>query len=159
MGIEKTEKAKEHRKNGYSFIRSGEYDKAIAEFTEAIKFLPSDYESYQMRSVCYGSKKEYNKALVDLDKAISLNSKDGDVYFDRIKINMGLGKWDKAEADYKQAAKLKPIDTLKLLLFARTIRDEFKNPKIAALYYQRVIEMDKSGEDAEYAKKELAEMG
>jgi hypothetical protein len=68
---------------------------------------------------------------------------------------MGLGKWDNAEADYKQATKLKPINTLDLLLFTRTIRDEFKNPKIAALYYQRVIETDKSGEDAEYAKKSL----
>jgi tetratricopeptide (TPR) repeat protein len=49
----------------------GDYDKAIADFTQAIN-LNSNYFEYAHRSYAKSLKGDYNRAMSDLDKAATL---------------------------------------------------------------------------------------
>ena len=51
------------------------YDKAIADFTEAIRLDPKDADAYCNRARAYYSKGEYDKAIADYSEAIRLNPK------------------------------------------------------------------------------------
>ena len=46
----------------------GDYDKAIADFTEAIRLDPKDAKAYCNRGVAYGKKREYDKAVADFTR-------------------------------------------------------------------------------------------
>jgi formylglycine-generating enzyme required for sulfatase activity len=50
----------------------GEYDKAIADCTEAIRLDPKHVEAYHNRGVAYWNKGEYDKAIADFTEAIRL---------------------------------------------------------------------------------------
>ena len=53
----------------------GDFDKAIADFTEAIRLDPKDAQSYQNRGVAYGKKGEKAKAEEDFAQAKKLGDK------------------------------------------------------------------------------------
>ena len=48
---------------GVAYFQKGEYDQAIAEFTEAIRLDPTDTQAYVNRGVAYDEKGEYDKAI------------------------------------------------------------------------------------------------
>jgi Flp pilus assembly protein TadD len=45
-------------------------NKAIKDFTKALKLSPNDVDIYTERGVAYYANKEYNKAMADFIKAI-----------------------------------------------------------------------------------------
>ena len=55
--------------------RKGDYDTAVADFTEAIRLDPKDALSYFCRGKCYENKGEYDKAIADFTEAIRLDPK------------------------------------------------------------------------------------
>jgi tetratricopeptide (TPR) repeat protein len=52
---------------------SGEYNKAIADFTKCIDIMPDNPCFWSNRGIAYYEKGEYGKALDDLDKSIALD--------------------------------------------------------------------------------------
>jgi tetratricopeptide (TPR) repeat protein len=56
-----------------------EYDKAVADFTEAIRLDPKDARSFTARGNAWFAKKEYDKATSDFNEADRLNRKYGPV--------------------------------------------------------------------------------
>ncbi len=84
----------------------GEFGKAIADLTEAIRLNAKDAVAYHNRSVAFRHKGELPNALADLTEALRLNpdpaawyDERGDTYFER-------REFDKAIADYTQAIAL-----------------------------------------------------
>ncbi|PIV63894.1 MAG: hypothetical protein COS11_05020, partial [bacterium (Candidatus Ratteibacteria) CG01_land_8_20_14_3_00_40_19] len=57
---------------GLAYYYKGEYDKAISEYTRAIKINPDYALAYNNRGNAYYYKKEYDKAWDDVYKAQSL---------------------------------------------------------------------------------------
>ena len=53
--MERTGKAAEHYQKAQNFWSDDDYEKAIAEYSEVIKLLPNDAESYGSRGNCYDS--------------------------------------------------------------------------------------------------------
>ena len=53
----------------------GDCEKAIADYTEAIRLDPKDAKAYYNRGVAYGEKGERDKAIADFTEAIRLNPK------------------------------------------------------------------------------------
>ena len=104
------EDAEFHLRRGLASAAKKEYDRAIADFDQAIKLNPNDAFAYLDRGLAWDDKGEYDKAIADFDQAIKLNPNDAFAYLDR-----GLA-WDdkkqygRAIADYDQSIRLDPND-------------------------------------------------
>ena len=64
--------AKEAFEKGVSAIDRGDFDTAIADFTEAIRLDPTDANRYCNRGIAHCKKGDYDLAIGDLSKAIEL---------------------------------------------------------------------------------------
>ena len=71
----KLQTADEYCKRGAAYFDKGEYDKAIADCTEAIRLGPKHAKFYYNRGNAYGRKGEYDKAITDCTEAIRLDPK------------------------------------------------------------------------------------
>jgi tetratricopeptide (TPR) repeat protein len=100
MSKEKKEKqAKEYFERGNAYYKQDEYDKAIADYTQAITLKPNYAEAYKNRGYAYDEKDEYDKAIGDFDDAIKLN--DGaDAYYGRGNAYFDKGEYDRAIEDF-----------------------------------------------------------
>ena len=58
-----------------AYEKKGDRDKAIADFTEAIRLDPKSAQAYANRALAYVEKSEYDKAITDLTEVIRLNPK------------------------------------------------------------------------------------
>ena len=95
-------------KRGVAHAKKGEYDQAIADYTEAIKKWGGKDYLYYNRSLSYKRKKEYDKAIADLTETLRLNPKYTDAYSSRGDAYDEIKEYAKALADYDQAIALKP---------------------------------------------------
>ena len=60
-----------------------DYDKAIADYDEAIELDPKDAVAYNNRGVAWYAKNEYDKAIADFNEAIRLDPEDAVAYINR----------------------------------------------------------------------------
>ena len=88
--------------------RKGEFDKAIADFTEAIRLDPRRAEAYWGRAHAYAKKGEFDKAIADFTEAIRLDPRHAEAYCGRAYAYAKKGEFDKAIADYTEAIRLNP---------------------------------------------------
>jgi len=58
---------------GVAYDEKGEYDQAIADYTEAIRINPEDGDFYYNRGLAYGDKGEGDQAIADYTEAIRIN--------------------------------------------------------------------------------------
>ncbi len=103
------EQAGPHFKQGDAAYQKHEYDKAIAQYSEAIQLDPKVGKYYYARGLCYVAKGEKDKAVADFNRVIhldpnSLESRDayncmGNVYCEQ-------KDYQKALADYDAAIRL-----------------------------------------------------
>lgn len=70
----------DHFNRGRVWLSRNEYEKAIAEFDEAIRIGPSFAETYVDRGFAFSSKGNYDKAIADYDKAIQLDPQNVGAY-------------------------------------------------------------------------------
>ena len=61
----------------------GDFDKAIADYTQAIRLDPKDAEAHFGRGCSYSKKGDHDKAIADFTDAIRLNPKHADAYHNR----------------------------------------------------------------------------
>jgi tetratricopeptide (TPR) repeat protein len=69
--------------NGNAWYDKGEYDKAIADYGEAIRLDPKFAMAYNNRGLAWSAKQAYDQAIADYDKAIDLDPKLADAYNNR----------------------------------------------------------------------------
>jgi len=78
-GPSKEQRAVDAYNRGIAYAEKADYDRAIADYTEAIRLDPKLAEAYCSRGAAYGrGKSEYDKAIDDLTEAIRLNPKYAD---------------------------------------------------------------------------------
>jgi tetratricopeptide (TPR) repeat protein len=91
---------------GVGYRLKGDYDRAIADYNQAIKLNAKFASAYNNRGVAYDKKGDYDRAILDYDQAIKLRpSAEG--YFNRGNAQLGKAHYDRAIDDYNQAIKLK----------------------------------------------------
>jgi tetratricopeptide (TPR) repeat protein len=112
--------ANAYYQRGVRYQEMGEAEKAIIDFTEAIRL--KDPRANYNRAAAYKKKKEYDKAIADYSAVIALNSKSssdpGDAllraglaakaYFGRGACYDAKGEPEQAIADYKEAVRRDP---------------------------------------------------
>src|SRR5262249_24362323 len=60
------------RERGLNSFNAGEYDKALSEFSEAIRIDPRDAKAYLFRGGAHDKKRDYDKAIADYTEVIRL---------------------------------------------------------------------------------------
>lgn len=103
--LDKT-RAEELLKRGKAFFDNGDYDKAIADFTEAIRLDPKYAVAYNNRGSAYSSMGEFDKAIADYTEAIRLKPNDDIAYSLRASTYIKKGDRGKAKLDLEQAKRL-----------------------------------------------------
>ncbi len=88
---------------GRAYISKGDPDRAIADYSEAIRLNPADAGSYDARAETYMKNQDYRPAIEDYSKLISINPLSFNAYRQRAKAWEALGETVKAEADNRKA--------------------------------------------------------
>ena len=95
----------DNRGNGYA--RKDDFDRAIADFSEAIRLGPN-HGLYLSRGAAYHVKGDHDRAIRDLSEAIGLKPSDHFIYGGRGAAYHGKGDYDSAITDFNNAIRLKP---------------------------------------------------
>ena len=93
---------------GLNALRKGDYDLAIADYSEAIHLKPDFVEAYINRGYVYGQKRDYDRAIADYNEAVRLQPNGWLAYINRANSYEHKGDWDRAIADYTEAMRAKP---------------------------------------------------
>ena len=102
--------ARTHYNQGNAWSTRKEYDKAIAEFTDAIRLEPNHNMAYIGRGNALLKKGDHDKALADCNAAIQINPRVGVAYSVRAIVWLGKGDATKAFADFDESIRLDPTD-------------------------------------------------
>ena len=95
---------------GQEYINRGEYAKAVADFTEALKFAhvsETEVMLYQ-RGYAYEKLGKYNEAIADLSRVIERNGELGAAFYARSSCYSSIKEFDKALADASRVIQLTP---------------------------------------------------
>ena len=95
---------------GRAFVyrNGGDWDRAIADFSEAIRLDPKEPGRYASRGDVWDEKSDYDRAMADFDKAISLNPRYAAAYNGRSNVWRNRRQLDRALTEIKEAVRLEP---------------------------------------------------
>jgi tetratricopeptide (TPR) repeat protein len=96
-----------YNNRGLVYYNKKDYNKAISDFTEAIRINPSYFFAYYDRGLSYDHIREYDKAISDYTEAIRLKE-DADAYCARGWAFYEQREYTKAINDYNEAIRLNP---------------------------------------------------
>src|SRR5262249_47353577 len=99
-------------------------DRAIADFSEAIRLAPNYAEAYYNRAHAYRAKKDNDRAIADYSETIRLDPRAANVWYDRANAYLDKDNYDRAIADYTEALRLNPNDTAALVNRGIAYRDK-----------------------------------
>jgi tetratricopeptide (TPR) repeat protein len=83
-----------------------EFEKAIEDYSKAIKFDSTYFIAYSNRAIAYYETGNYINALNDLNKAITLNNNFGQAYINRGIVKYKLQDYDGACNDWESSIEL-----------------------------------------------------
>jgi Tfp pilus assembly protein PilF len=99
---------------GNAWGSKGYHDRAIADYSDAIRLNPEDADAYINRGTAWLAKRAYDRALGDYDEALRLNPKDSTGFSNRGSTWHLKGDDDRVIADYNEAIRLNPKDACAL---------------------------------------------
>jgi tetratricopeptide (TPR) repeat protein len=88
-------------RSGLAWARKGEYDRAIADFTEATHGARTAYLALNNRGNDFSLQGKHHNALEDYSRSIELNPQYADAYKNRGDTYKELGDTEKANDDFK----------------------------------------------------------
>jgi len=100
--------AKAYTIRGTIWVHKREYDKAIADYTEAIRLDPKNAKLHYMRGSAREDRSEYDQAISDFTEAIRLDPKTEHAYYGRGWDWLIKKEYDKAISDLNVAIRLDP---------------------------------------------------
>jgi tetratricopeptide (TPR) repeat protein len=102
--------ARAYRVSGNEWLAKMEYDKAIADFNEAIRLDPGDRTVYNNRGAAWMCKDEYDKAIDDFSEGIRRDPQSRADYTCRAFAWEHKNEYGKAIADLTECIRLEPQD-------------------------------------------------
>jgi tetratricopeptide (TPR) repeat protein len=63
---------------GYAYGEKGDYDQALADYTQVIRLDPNYAAAYNNRGYAYRNKGDYDRAIADYTKTLSINPNHAD---------------------------------------------------------------------------------
>jgi len=93
---------------GVSWLKLGEFEQAIMDFTSAIDMNPSHSDAYNNRGFAYDAIRDYEKAIVDYSKAIEIKADAPNYYSNRGMSWKAKGDINNALKDFNKAIEINP---------------------------------------------------
>ena len=97
--------------DGVTAFNGGDYDGAIAKFTDALKARPRFSDASLARGQAYEAKKQWDLAIADFTKAIDSKPKLADAWLERGRAYAGKGDYASAATNFSKALELRPTYT------------------------------------------------
>ena len=86
-----------------------DYDRAIADFDQAVRLAPDNAAAVNARGLtCVDAKGEFDTAIADFDSAIAIEPGNANYYDNRGNAWRDRGRFDRAVEDYDKAIALSP---------------------------------------------------
>src|SRR5437879_2291421 len=89
-------------RRGLAHATAGAWEKAVAEFTQALEFTPDDPRPWLERTRAYWKLNVREKAAADLRKALKIPTADTRCLRVRGELCLLLGQWAEAVAEYSR---------------------------------------------------------
>jgi tetratricopeptide (TPR) repeat protein len=102
--------AEDYVRRGRHYSGRGRTDRAIADFTEAMRLKPDLVAAYTGRAACFHAKGDYVTAIADFGEALRLKPGDAEALRGRGQAYLRKGDADKAIADASEAIRLNALD-------------------------------------------------
>lgn len=99
-----------HQARAYAFWGSGNPERAIAEYGEAIRLDPGNATNFANRAVAYNARNEYALAIRDLERAIAIDPSNPDHWNSRCWARALAGQLQEAIVDCNESLRLRPND-------------------------------------------------
>jgi uncharacterized caspase-like protein len=93
---------------GYEHFKKKDFDRAIADYGEAIRLNPSFAQAYDGRGSAYRYKGDFDRAIADYSVAIRLDPSFAQAYDGRGSAYRDKGDFDRAITDLNEAIRLNP---------------------------------------------------
>ena len=93
---------------GRQAYNSGQFDEALKDLNESIKFNPNLADAYYWRGITHSAIKQWDAALRDLDQAIKLAPDSANGYMSRGLVYSSQGKHQEAIRDFDEALRRDP---------------------------------------------------
>ncbi|MDO8289471.1 MAG: tetratricopeptide repeat protein [Parvibaculum sp.] len=117
---------------GVAFRNLGEYQRAVTDYSAALKYAPDDAMIYANRANARRELGELKSALADADRAVSLDATRPASFYTRGAVLEAAGRYDNARKDYMMALSLAPSNMeyqKKILLLDDKIAQETKTKR------------------------------
>jgi tetratricopeptide (TPR) repeat protein len=134
---------------GIAFMKLGQFDKAIKDYTEAISRKPSDYKAFYSRGALFAKLNLVPQAIADYSSAIALKPSYYEAYNNRGVLYERLGRSDKALADYDAAISINPSH-YQAYINRGLAFDRAGQPDRALADFDRAISLNQNDPDAWY---------
>jgi tetratricopeptide (TPR) repeat protein len=99
-----------YNSRGVAYDDKGNYERAIQDFSEAIRLDPNSEIAYYGRGYAYKKKGDYDRAIQDFNEAIHLNPSFERAYYDRGNAYIDKDDYDRAIQEFDDAIRLNPKD-------------------------------------------------
>jgi len=140
---------------GTAFKGKGDLDRAVADFSEAIRLDPEGPFAYGQRGLVYNQKKDYERAIADLTRFIVLNPGRqylANAYIARATAYGANDRFDPEIADLTEAIALRP--DYALLFKARGSTYELNGQRDMAIAdYRAVLRIDPADQEKDALKR------
>jgi tetratricopeptide (TPR) repeat protein len=93
---------------GFEYLQNNDYDRAIAEYTQALRLDPNNILSYTGRGSAYFSKGDYDRAIADFTQTLRLLPNNAEIYVMRGLSYLAKLDYDRAIADCETALRIDP---------------------------------------------------
>ncbi len=97
-----------YHNRGNTYQRLDQYERAIADYDQAIQLAPDRAGAYTDRGTAYQNLNRHQRAIADYDQAIRLDPDHALAYSNRGNSYQDLGQYQRAMADYNQAIRADP---------------------------------------------------
>ena len=97
-----------YNNRGFEYRYKGDLDRAIADYSEAIRLDPKYALTYSHRGFAWRKKGDFDRAIADYSEAVRLDPKYARAYDNRGDVHRDKGDLHRAIADYSEAIRLDP---------------------------------------------------
>jgi len=139
---------------GIAYMALQDFDRAIGDFTQAIKLDPKNVKAFANRGAAHSARQEWDGAIQDFGQVIALD-RSAHAYADRAGMYLLAGQADRAIQDFSEAIKMDPGFVDAILTRGLTLAS-VKRCADAIPDFTRVIEL-KPDESKAYLERGICE--